>query len=201
MRGLDETNNVLYRVGHTAGAQVHTVWRAFVNFAARDNVLEVALGLIIANSFTKVVTSFVSDVVLPVVSLLPLLNRNMDQKFAVLSPGPNYNESKGYNTLKQARDDGALVLAWGMFVETLLNFAGVSLTLFAVAHLYMFVSRDKIIKPTVRCRYCRKFISVQAKRCVNCSTWQDGREDLPGETVHSINSSDGGDHNMRDRAR
>ena len=37
----------------------------------------------------------------------------MDQKFAVLSPGPNYNESKGYNTLKQARDDGALVLAWG----------------------------------------------------------------------------------------
>lgn len=48
-----------------------------------------------------------------------------------------------------------------MFVETLLNFAGVSLTLFAVAHLYMFVSRDKIIKPTVRCRYCRKFISVQ----------------------------------------
>lgn len=45
MRGLDETNNVLYRVVHTAGAQVHTVWRAFVNFAARDNVLEVALGL------------------------------------------------------------------------------------------------------------------------------------------------------------
>ncbi|KAJ5489091.1 Anditomin synthesis protein L [Penicillium diatomitis] len=195
MRGLDENSNVLHRVGHTAGAQVKNVWLAFVNFAARDNVLEVALGLIIANAFTKVVSSFVSDVVLPVVSLLPLLNRNMDQKFAVLSPGPNYVEEHGYNTLKQARDDGALVLAWGMFVETLLNFAGVSLTLFAVAHLYMFVSHDKIIKPTVRCRYCRKFISVQAKRCVNCSTWQDGREDLPGETVHnsdsdSIHSSD-----------
>lgn len=35
----------------------------------------------------------------------------MDQKFAVLSKGPNYEE--GYNTVKQARDDGALVLAWG----------------------------------------------------------------------------------------
>lgn len=35
----------------------------------------------------------------------------MDQKFAVLSKGPNYLE--GYNTVKQARDDGALVLAWG----------------------------------------------------------------------------------------
>ena len=50
-----------------------------------------------------------------------------------------------------------------MFVETLLNFAGVSLTLFAVAHVYMWISHDKIIKPTVKCRYCRKFISVEVR--------------------------------------
>lgn len=37
----------------------------------------------------------------------------MDQKFAVLSRGPHYVEEEGYNTLKQARDDGALVLAYG----------------------------------------------------------------------------------------
>lgn len=42
----------------------------------------------------------------------------MDQKFAVLSKGPNYLE--GYNTVKQARDDGALVLAWGyVYIYTL----------------------------------------------------------------------------------
>lgn len=73
----------------------------------------------IANAFTKVVTSFVSDVVLPVVSLLPFLNRNMDQKFAILSRGPNFVEGEGYNTIKQARDDGALVLAWGYVTITL----------------------------------------------------------------------------------
>jgi large conductance mechanosensitive channel len=50
---------------------------------------------------------------LPIVSLLPFLNRNMDQKFAVLSQGPNYVDGEGYNTIEQARDDGALVLAWG----------------------------------------------------------------------------------------
>ncbi|KAF3385262.1 Anditomin synthesis protein L [Penicillium rolfsii] len=163
MRGLDESTDVILRVGQSAGEQVRHGWQAFVNFAARDNVLEVALGLIIANAFTKVVTSFVSDLVLPIVSLLPFLNRNMDQKFAVLSKGPNYVDGEGYNTLEQARDDGALVLAWGLFVENILNFAGVSLTLFAVAHLYMFISHDKIIKPTVRCRYCRKYISVEAR--------------------------------------
>ena len=131
MRGLDESTEVLTRVSQAAGEQVKHGWEAFVNFAARDNVLEVALGLMseesflrgsylsltwvdsIANAFTKVVTSFVSDIVLPIVSLLPFLNRNMDQKFAVLSEGQNYVKGEGYNTLKQARDDGALVLAWG----------------------------------------------------------------------------------------
>jgi large conductance mechanosensitive channel len=51
--------------------------------------------------------------VLPIVSLLPFLNRNMDQKFAVLSKGPNFDQQNGYNTLLQAREDGALVLAYG----------------------------------------------------------------------------------------
>jgi large conductance mechanosensitive channel len=37
----------------------------------------------------------------------------MDQKFAVLSRGPNYARENGYNTLYQAREDGALVLAYG----------------------------------------------------------------------------------------
>lgn len=37
----------------------------------------------------------------------------MDQKFAVLSKGPTYDQQNGYNTLYQAREDGALVLAYG----------------------------------------------------------------------------------------
>jgi len=61
------------------------------------------------------VTSFVSDILLPPLSLLPFINRNMDEKFAILQPGPNYNRTNGigYNTLKQAADDGAVVMAYG----------------------------------------------------------------------------------------
>lgn len=58
-------------------------------------------------------TSFVSDVILPVISLLPFIHRNLDEKFKVLRKGPNYDLAKGYNTLAQARDDGALVMAYG----------------------------------------------------------------------------------------
>lgn len=103
----------------------------------------------------------------------------MDQKFAVLSKGPSFDQQYGYNTLRQAREDGALVLAYGVFIETVLNFLGVSLTLYAVGHLYMWIFHDKIIKPTVRCPYCKQYIGESALRCRYCSTWQDGREDEP----------------------
>ncbi|KAL4982212.1 hypothetical protein BDW68DRAFT_182772 [Aspergillus falconensis] len=212
MRGLEESSSTITRLGSDAKSRVHRAWDGFVDFAARDNVLEVALGLIIAQAFTSVVNSFVSDVVLPVISLLPFINRNMDEKFAVLSKGPNYREMNGYNTLEQARDDGALVLAYGsvrpaksshpiyspehgasryifekswliggvisVFLEKVVNFLGISLTLYTLAQIYMVVSQDKIIKRSVRCRYCRKWISEKALRCVNCSSWQDGREDV-----------------------
>ena len=46
-----------------------------------------------------------------------------------------------------------------VFIETLLNFLGVSLTLYAVGHVYMFIFHNKIIKRTVRCPYCKQYIS------------------------------------------
>lgn len=52
MRGLDDSTDVLKRVGQTAGEQVKHGWAAFVNFAARDNVLEVALGLMLGIPLT-----------------------------------------------------------------------------------------------------------------------------------------------------
>ncbi|PLB37743.1 MscL family protein [Aspergillus candidus] len=180
MPRLNDQTVTFLRAGAEARDHIRQAWDGFINFAARDNVLEVALGLIIAQAFTKVVTSFVSDIILPVISLLPFLSRNMDEKFAVLTQGPNYADMNGYNTLEQAREDGALVLAYGVFLQTILSFFGVSLTLYAIAHIYTWISDDRVIKPTVRCRYCKKFISDQATRCVNCSSWQDGREDRTG---------------------
>lgn len=70
----------------------------------------------IAAAFTQLVTSFVSDIVTPIISLLPFLHRNLNDKFAVLRKGPHYVKGAGYNTLKQAHDDGALVLAYGYVV-------------------------------------------------------------------------------------
>ena len=47
MRGLDESTDVFLRTGQKAQEQVRHAWAGFINFAARDNVLEVALGLML----------------------------------------------------------------------------------------------------------------------------------------------------------
>lgn len=81
----------------------------------------------------------------------------------------------------------------------------VALALFVIARVYGWVADDNVIKRQVKCKYCRKRISekvclfssvwegvvgagcvfgglcadfwgVKAKRCVNCTSWQDGRE-------------------------
>ncbi|TKA53617.1 Anditomin synthesis protein L, partial [Cryomyces minteri] len=114
---------------------------------------------VLAAAFTRVVTSFVSDIVSPLISLLPFLHRNLDEKFAVLRRGPHYSKGQGYNTLKQARDDGALVMAYGAFLDNVLNFIGVGIALYAIAQVYAWVSDDSIIKHTVKCKFCRKSIS------------------------------------------
>ncbi len=50
---------------------------------------------------------------MPPLSIILPLNKNIEEKFAVLQPGPLYNATSGYNTLHQAIDDGAVVMAYG----------------------------------------------------------------------------------------
>jgi len=67
----------------------------------------------LAAAFTTLVTSFVSEILLPPLSLLPFINRNMEEKFAILRRGPDYDKEGGYNTMQQALNDGAVIMAYG----------------------------------------------------------------------------------------
>ncbi|KAI1177432.1 large-conductance mechanosensitive channel [Nemania sp. FL0916] len=149
----------------------------FVDFVFSGNILEIAFGLILANAFTTVTNSFVNDILLPPLSVILPLNRNLDEKFVVLRPGPKYDEEDGYNTIKLAQQDGAVVLAYGGFIRHVVSFMFLGIMLYAVASLYQYLSKDPIIKHMIKCRYCRKYINEKAKRCINCTSWLDGRED------------------------
>lgn len=79
--------------------------------------------------------------------------------------------------MKQALDDGALVLAYGNFFDKVLRFLLIAVSLWVIAMTYSRTSGDNIVKVQVKCKYCRKYINEKAKRCVNCTSWSDGRED------------------------
>jgi large conductance mechanosensitive channel len=69
-------------------------------------VIEVALGIIIGAAFSNVVTSLVSDIILPPLSLLSPDSPNLESHFLVLRGGRTAGAV--YNTLKQAADDGRI---------------------------------------------------------------------------------------------
>ncbi|KAH7328059.1 large-conductance mechanosensitive channel [Stachybotrys elegans] len=170
-----ETDSLLER----GGREVKRFWEGFIDFAFQGNILQIAFGLILAATFTDLVKSFVGDVLMPPISVIFPLNRNIEEKFAVLRAGPNYNTTTGYNTLHQAQDDGAVVMAYGSFIYQVVSFMMIGLSLYGLAHFYQFASHDPIIKHTKKCKYCRQRINAKSLRCVNCTSWLDGREERP----------------------
>ncbi|KAF2748185.1 hypothetical protein M011DRAFT_380462, partial [Sporormia fimetaria CBS 119925] len=153
MPRLDE-NTQQYLRDAESGLRRHTAsaWESFTNFALRDNVLEVAVGLIIATTFTTLTTSLVSDILLPLLSLLPFLSHDLAEKFSTLRRGPHYNVTlpAGYNTVSQALDDGAVVFAWGSFVDKCIRFLAVAGALWGIAVIYGRVTGDAVVKRKVK---------------------------------------------------
>lgn len=66
-------------------------------------------------------TSFVRDIILPILSLLPFIDRNFDEKFAVLRKGPHYAKGQGYTTIKLALEDGAVIVAYGYVLHPVIS--------------------------------------------------------------------------------
>ncbi|KAH9883239.1 gated mechanosensitive channel [Xylariomycetidae sp. FL2044] len=170
----EDEARVLLEQGEQRAVRIFT---GFVDFAFSGNILEIAFGLIIASAFTSLTESLVNDVLLPPLSVLLPLNRNLDEKFAVLKPGPHYGQLDGYTTLDQAQADGAVVLAYGVFVSRSLSFLALGIALYGLANLYEWMAHDPILNHYVSCRYCTRRVSENAIRCVNCTSWLDGREE------------------------
>lgn len=72
-----------------------------------------ALGSVAA-AFTDLIKSFVSGILMPPISIILPLNKNIEEKFAVLRAGDRSNSTTTqYSTVQQALDDGAVVMAYG----------------------------------------------------------------------------------------
>lgn len=88
----------------------------FKDFAVRGNVVDMAVGVIIGGAFGKIVTSLVSDVFMPVISLA-VGGIDFTNWFVQLG-----GREKIYDTLAQAQEAGVAVLSFGNFLQVTFDF-------------------------------------------------------------------------------
>jgi large conductance mechanosensitive channel len=138
--------------------------KEFKAFIMKGNMLDMAVGIIIGTAFGKVITSFVSDVLMPPVGLL-LGKVDFSNLFINLSGNP-------FESLAEAKKAGAATLNYGLFANTVIDFVIVG---FAIFILVKQVSRLKRPEPvaeqtTKECPFCFSTISIKATRCGNCTS-------------------------------
>lgn len=96
-------------------------FKAFVN---QGNAIDLAVGVMIGAAFGKIVNSLVADVIMPVLGLA-LGRVDFANRFVSLG-------GEVYPTLAAAREAGAPVLAYGAFINTLVEFLVVAFSIFLV---------------------------------------------------------------------
>jgi large conductance mechanosensitive channel len=138
--------------------------KEFKDFIARGNVIDLAVAVIMGAAFGPIVTSAVNDIIMPPIGLL-LGNVDFKDLFVTLS-------DESYATLAAAKAAGAPVIAYGSFLNTIVNFLIVS---FAIFLLVKQVNRLKkpapAGAPTTRdCPFCLSAVPLKATRCAHCTS-------------------------------
>jgi large conductance mechanosensitive channel len=97
----------------------------FKEFAVKGNMVDMAVGIIIGAAFGAVVNSLVNDLMMPVISGI-IGSPDFSNLFVVLRNPTGAT----FTSVKAARDAGAAVLAYGMFLNTVIAFLAVAIALF-----------------------------------------------------------------------
>lgn len=103
--------------------------KEFKEFAVRGNVIDLAVGVIIGGAFGKIVTSVVNDIIMPPIGKL-LGGMNFPDLYVALRAADPLNADGTRMTLAQAKEAGIAVLAYGQFINVLLDFLIVAFCVF-----------------------------------------------------------------------
>ena len=138
--------------------------KEFKEFAMKGNVLDMAIGVIIGGAFGKIVSSLVSDVLMPPIGLL-MGRVNFSSLFVNLSSTPQ-------PSLAAAKAAGTPTINYGVFLQTVLDFIIIAFVIFLLVRQ---VNRMKRPQPadaptTKDCPHCLSAIPVRATKCAHCTS-------------------------------
>ncbi|MBL8658820.1 MAG: large conductance mechanosensitive channel protein MscL [Rhodospirillales bacterium] len=99
-----------------------SIVKEFREFAVKGNAVDLAVGLILGAAFGKIVSSLVDDVIMPPIGYI-LGKVDFSDFFLTLT-------GEDYASLQAAKDAGAPVIGYGMFINTVINFLIVAFAVF-----------------------------------------------------------------------
>jgi len=140
------------------------MFKEFKEFIMRGNVLDLAVGIVIGAAFGKIVTSLVSDIVMPPIGVL-LGKVDFSNLFIDLSGAQ-------HPTLAAAKAAGAATINYGLFLNTVIDFLIVAFVIFIVVKQANRMKRQPALAaPTTKeCPFCHTAIPIPATRCPNCTS-------------------------------
>ena len=140
------------------------MFKDFKEFAIKGNMLDLAIGVIIAGAFGKIITSIVNDLIMPILSLITGKIDFANLFFAL--------DGKHYKTIGDAKQAGAATLNYGLFITAVIDFLIVAFIIFIVVRqLNRFKKKEGPVVLKVKdCPYCKTNISIDATRCPNCTS-------------------------------
>lgn len=140
--------------------------KEFKEFAMRGNVIDLAVGVIIGGAFGKIVTSLVNDLIMPPIGWLLGEVDFKDLKIPLVD----------LDKLEPADRATAPVIAYGQFINVLLDFIIVAFCIFLLVKVINVLRRkekseEKAAEPTEKeCPYCLSQVPVKATRCKHCTS-------------------------------
>ena len=134
--------------------------KEFKEFIARANVVDLAVGVIIGIAFGKIITSLVEGIIMPPIGLL-LGKVDFSSLLLVL------DHTKGVPvSLADAKAKGIPVIAYGAFLNDVVNFIIIALVIFIIVRI---VNKMRKKDPGKKdCPRCLTAIPIAATRCAAC---------------------------------
>lgn len=133
----------------------------FKKFVMRGNVVDLAVGVVIGAAFGKIVASLVGDLIMPPIGLA-LGKVDFSSLFVPL-------DGKSYPSVAAAKAAGAPVIAYGLFIITVIEFLIVAFAVFLLVRAVQRLHKPEPPPPTKDCAFCTKAIPAKAKRCPECT--------------------------------
>ena len=129
----------------------------FKAFALKGNVIDMAVGVIIATAFASIVTALTEDFINPLIACIPG-NGNIGGAIEIGDTG-NY-------------------IRYGDFITSVINFVIMALILFMILKfmnklIALGKKKEEAAPTTKECPYCKTQINILATRCPNCTSQID----------------------------